>query len=169
LVSSITLVSDAGHYPLPPRLVSRFRFCVVEYPTVQDLIKIYSSHVALAFKDSNQPTHRVDEVSNIMVRIFNEIRNTFIQTDKPHYVFTLNHLTNWVFGLMRYDITGNCCPSLAICFSTKSSAHSTLQCCASISLQAQQFFTPEFSKTLMQSIQLSLRETEIIHCQTGQC
>uniref|UniRef100_A0A0M3IG08 DUF2972 domain-containing protein n=1 Tax=Ascaris lumbricoides TaxID=6252 RepID=A0A0M3IG08_ASCLU len=41
-----------------------------------------------------------------MVRIFEEIRSSFKQTDKAHYIFTPKDLTNWSVAMMRYDFCG---------------------------------------------------------------
>ncbi|KAM3726645.1 Cytoplasmic dynein 2 heavy chain [Dirofilaria immitis] len=107
LVLSITLANDEGHYLLPSRFVSLLRICTVEYPTQEELITIYSSYLTFLIKDSMEPLRRrLNDLAIIMVRLFNDVRNTFKPTDKAHYVFTLKDLSNWVFNLTRYDITG---------------------------------------------------------------
>ncbi|MCP9266202.1 DYHC2 [Dirofilaria immitis] len=108
LVLSITLANDEGHYLLPSRFVSLLRICTVEYPTQEELITIYSSYLTFLIKDSMEPLRRrLNDLAIIMVRLFNDVRNTFKPTDKAHYVFTLKDLSNWVFNLTRYDITDN--------------------------------------------------------------
>nr|CRZ22352.1 BMA-CHE-3 [Brugia malayi] len=58
-------------------------------------------------QDSAEPLrYRLNDLASIMVHLFNDIRNSFKSTDKTHYVFTLKDLSNWVFSLTRYDITG---------------------------------------------------------------
>lgn len=60
------------------------------------------------FQDSTELLrHRLNDLASTMVHLFNDIRNTFKPTDNSHYVFTLKDLSNWVFTLARYDITGN--------------------------------------------------------------
>ncbi|EJD73854.1 cytoplasmic dynein 2 heavy chain 1, variant [Loa loa] len=107
LVLSITLANDEGHYLLPSRFVSLLRICAVDYPTKDELIIIYSSYLGFLIKDSIEPLrHRLNDLASIMVHLFNDVRTAFKPTDKIHYVFTLKDLSNWVFTLTRYDITG---------------------------------------------------------------
>uniref|UniRef100_A0A158Q7Q4 Cytoplasmic dynein 2 heavy chain 1 n=1 Tax=Elaeophora elaphi TaxID=1147741 RepID=A0A158Q7Q4_9BILA len=107
LVLSITLANDEGHYLLPQRFVSLLRICTVEYPTKEELITIYSSYLAILIKDLSEPLrYRLNDLASTMVHLFNDVRNAFKPTDKAHYVFTLKDLSNWVFALTRYDITG---------------------------------------------------------------
>ncbi|KAL3981550.1 Dynein heavy chain N-terminal region 2 family protein [Acanthocheilonema viteae] len=107
LVLSITLANDEGHYLLPSRFVSLLRICTVEYPTKEELVTIYSSYLTLLVKDSSETLrYRSNDLANTMVHLFNDVRNAFKSTDNAHYVFTLKDLSNWVFTLTRYDITG---------------------------------------------------------------
>ncbi|VDO31356.1 unnamed protein product [Onchocerca flexuosa] len=112
LVLSITLANDEGHYLLPSRFVSLLRICKVEYPTQEELITIYSSYLTFLikfkiFQDSVESLrHRLNDLASIMVHLFNDVRNAFKPTDKSHYVFSLKDLSNWIFALTRYDISG---------------------------------------------------------------
>uniref|UniRef100_A0A915PL62 Cytoplasmic dynein 2 heavy chain 1 n=1 Tax=Setaria digitata TaxID=48799 RepID=A0A915PL62_9BILA len=108
LVLSITLSNDEVHYLLPTRFVSLLRIAAVEYPSKEDLITIYSSYLTFLLKDTIEPFRdRLNNLASIMVRLFNDIRNTFKPTDMIHYVFTMKDLTNWIFALTRHDITGS--------------------------------------------------------------
>lgn len=107
LILSITLGNGEGYYALPSRFVSLLRISTVEYPTEQELIAIYSSYLTLSIRESKKLMCQLDELAGIMVHIFNDVRHAFKSIDKPHYVFTLKDLTDWVFALERHSLNGS--------------------------------------------------------------
>jgi len=79
-------------------------------PLKEQLMVIYKTYLTLCLK-SLHPTSEigesVEEVGKIvegMISVYDGVKKAFPRLKQSHYQFTSRDLTNWVFGMMRYDL-----------------------------------------------------------------
>ncbi|CAH8515920.1 unnamed protein product [Schistosoma mattheei] len=119
-----------GRYSLSKRFTSALRLTVINYPDKDQLVNIYACllQAIIVYKlqannqsiGSKQLNHdngmkhstyktivnpaRIHNMSTIMIQILSELQHNFRADEYAHCVFTPHLLTQWVTGLLRYDL-----------------------------------------------------------------
>uniref|UniRef100_A0A5K4FDN9 Cytoplasmic dynein 2 heavy chain 1 n=1 Tax=Schistosoma mansoni TaxID=6183 RepID=A0A5K4FDN9_SCHMA len=119
-----------GHYSLSKRFTSALRLTVINYPDKDQLVNIYAcllqATIVSKLQANNQSfgskqlshdngmkhsTHktiinpaRIHYMSTIMIQLLSELQHNFRADEYAHCVFTPHLLTQWVTGLLRYDL-----------------------------------------------------------------
>uniref|UniRef100_A0A7S1KLM8 Cytoplasmic dynein 2 heavy chain 1 n=1 Tax=Percolomonas cosmopolitus TaxID=63605 RepID=A0A7S1KLM8_9EUKA len=111
IVASMNPSSSVGRYPLSTRLTSIVRICYISYPETEQLLSIYTEFTRVVFEHRfashsiwNVPAN-MKLIANAMISLYKQIIKNFTIDDYAHYVFTPRDLTQWITGLLNYDIT----------------------------------------------------------------
>ncbi|CAH8543326.1 unnamed protein product [Schistosoma rodhaini] len=119
-----------GRYSLSKRFTSALRLTVINYPDKDQLVNIYTcllqATIVSKLQANNQSfgtkqlshdngmkhsthktminTARIHNMSTIMIQLLSELQHNFRADEYAHCVFTPHLLTQWVTGLLRYDL-----------------------------------------------------------------
>ena len=108
IVSSMAPASTFGHHPLATRLAANLRVCAISYPTMEELIEVYSQMVGAGltnpkYQNMADKAHSlICKAVEAMVDVYINTRSKFTVDDHDHYLFNPRDLTLWVLQL-RYD------------------------------------------------------------------
>ncbi|XP_033632471.1 cytoplasmic dynein 2 heavy chain 1-like isoform X2 [Asterias rubens] len=110
IVASMNAAHTVGRHPLTSRFTSIVRICSISYADQEQLQAIYSSYLK-AVIHSNLPSHpiwgsasRCNQLAVSMLNVYEQTRAKFSIDEHSHYLFTPRDLTQWVLGLLRYDL-----------------------------------------------------------------
>lgn len=118
VVASMNPSTTVGRYALTTRFTANVRIAYVAYPDKDALSSIYSSllHVVLSSKcpgsaqwDGPGPAKKL---SACMIDVFEQVRRKLSIDEQRHYLFTPRDLTQWVKGLLRYELNETSQPLL---------------------------------------------------------
>ena len=107
---SMAPASTLGRHPLAARLTANLRVCAISYPSMEELIEVYSQMVAAhsqirSTKNMADKTHSLSStVAEEIVVVYTNTRSKFAANDHDHYQFNPRDLTLWVLQPLRYDI-----------------------------------------------------------------
>ena len=110
LVASMNPSTTVGRYPLSTRFTANVRLAYVGYPEKESLYSIYTAlnRVVLARSCAGSATwdtlKAAEKLATCMVDIFEQVRRKFSVDEQRHYLFTPRDLTQWVRGLLRYEL-----------------------------------------------------------------
>ena len=105
IVSSKALASTLGRHPLATRLTANLRVCAISYPTLEELIEVYSQVVGAApsnpkYQNMADKAHSLScMAAEAMVDVYTNTRSKFTVNDHDHYLFNPRDLTLWVLQL----------------------------------------------------------------------
>ncbi|XP_076054654.1 dynein cytoplasmic heavy chain beethoven [Oratosquilla oratoria] len=110
VVASMTGGSALGRHQLSTRFTSVVRIASIGYPDREQLINVYSAYIGPVLLEvaPNHPawssSTKAQQLATSMVHVYQQVRSSFSLDDYSHYLYTPRDLTQWVFGLLRYDI-----------------------------------------------------------------
>ncbi|XP_071483964.1 LOW QUALITY PROTEIN: cytoplasmic dynein 2 heavy chain 1-like [Diadema antillarum] len=113
IVASMNAAHTVGRHPLSTRFTSIVRICSIGYSDKEQLQSIYSAYLTpvLHRSLSNHPVwaspSRVSQLAGSMISVYQQVRAKFSIDDHSHYLFTPRDLTQWVLGLLRYDLNAS--------------------------------------------------------------
>ncbi|XP_043928516.1 cytoplasmic dynein 2 heavy chain 1 isoform X1 [Protopterus annectens] len=111
IVASMSVGGTLGRHPLTTRFTSVVRICAIDYPAKEQLQAIYEAYLEPILQRNlkSQPAwgspERLHQLSGSLVQVYEQVRAKFTVDDYSHYLFTPRILTQWVLGLLRYDLT----------------------------------------------------------------
>ncbi|KAM4566457.1 cytoplasmic dynein 2 heavy chain 1 isoform 3-T3 [Odontesthes bonariensis] len=111
VVASMSTGGAVGSHSLTSRFTSIVRVCTIDYPDREQLQNIYSAYLQPVLQHSlgNQAawasTGKTHQLSGSLVQLYEQVKAKFTVDDHSHYLFTPCILTEWVLGLLRYDLT----------------------------------------------------------------
>ena len=111
IMSSMAPASTLGHHPLATRLAANLRVCAFSYPTMEELIEVYSQMVGAALRNPKyqnmaDKAHSLSsKAAEAMVDVYTNTRSKFTVDDHDHYLFNPRDLTLWVLQLLRYIVS----------------------------------------------------------------
>ena len=111
IVATMNPVTAVGRSQLSARFTATVHVAYITYPDHEALIHIYSAFLGrvveaapalldASFKDGVA----VRKLTTTMVDVYTKIRAKLSVDDHRHYLFCPRDLTQWVFGLLRYDL-----------------------------------------------------------------
>lgn len=111
IVASMNATSTLGRHTLTSRFTSRVRIVSVDYPNSDELAVIYGACLSPVLHHNQALRQhpvwaskaKVQQLANGMIRLYEEVRKTFLADDHGHYVFTPRDLSQWCVSLLRYD------------------------------------------------------------------
>eukprot|EP00736_Rhodelphis_marinus_P001173 Rmarinus@m.17616 len=109
IVGSIQPGDAMGRHLLNTRFTAAVRLAYMTYPESDELTSVFVQMLqgvlgaACPTNAVTTSTSRVEQLSAVMVELYEKIKETFTPSTERHYVFTPRHLTEWVVGLLRYD------------------------------------------------------------------
>lgn len=75
----------------------------MDYPDSDQLRTIYTAYLDAAISKSC-PRTNPQQLASTMVSAYEVLRKTFSVDQQSHYLFTPRDLTQWLLGLLRYDL-----------------------------------------------------------------
>ncbi|XP_057314672.1 cytoplasmic dynein 2 heavy chain 1-like isoform X2 [Hydractinia symbiolongicarpus] len=111
IVASMNSSSSLGRHQLSSRFTSIVRICSIGYPNKTELETIYTEYLKALLQDSYKShaiwgsERNLKQLSKSTIQIYEQVRGKFTVDDYPHYIFTPRDVTQWVLGLLRYDIS----------------------------------------------------------------
>ncbi|XP_069679211.1 cytoplasmic dynein 2 heavy chain 1 isoform X2 [Periplaneta americana] len=109
IVGSMTGGNAMGRHSLSPRFTSITRIYSISYPEREEMKSIYHIYMS-SILNSCVPQHpvwksatKVTNLAGSIIKIYEEVKNTFTPVQQNHYLYTPRDLTRWCLGLMRYD------------------------------------------------------------------
>ncbi|NWH43496.1 DYHC2 protein, partial [Fregata magnificens] len=112
IVASMSAGGTLGRHKLTSRFTSIVRICAIDYPERDQLQTIYSAYLEPVLQKNlkNHPVWgslpKIHQLAGSMLRVYEQVRAKFTVDDHSHYLFTPCILTQWVLGLLRYDLAG---------------------------------------------------------------
>jgi len=76
----------------------------MDYPESEQLRIVYTAYLDAAISKSC-PRTSTQQLAATMVTMYELLRKHFTVDQKSHYLFTPRDLTQWILGLLRYDLT----------------------------------------------------------------
>ena len=111
LVATMNPVTAVGRSHLSTRFTATVHVAYVDYPDHEALVHIYSSFLTRVMQAApalQDPAFRdapaVRKLAATMVDVYDKLRQKLSVDDYRHYVFCPRDLTQWAFGLLRYDL-----------------------------------------------------------------
>ncbi|XP_038123892.1 cytoplasmic dynein 2 heavy chain 1 [Cyprinodon tularosa] len=111
VVASMSTGGAVGTHSLSSRFSSIVRVCTIDYPDREQLQTIYSAylqpvlHHSLGNQAAWASTGKTHQLAGSLVQVYEQVKLKFTVDDHSHYLFTPCVLTEWVFSLLRYDLT----------------------------------------------------------------
>lgn len=92
---------DPGRHPLPMRLMRHVNLVMLDYPSRTSLLQIYSAfnHAILKFSPDLQGFE--NSLTVAMIDVYGVIKNAFLSSKAPHYIFSPRELTRWCRGMLN--------------------------------------------------------------------
>ncbi|XP_075347137.1 cytoplasmic dynein 2 heavy chain 1 isoform X3 [Mycteria americana] len=112
IVASMSAGGTLGRHKLTSRFTSIVRLCAIDYPERDQLQTIYSAYLGPVLQKNlkNHPVWgslpKIHQLAGSMVQVYEQVRAKFTVDDHSHYLFTPCILTQWVLGLLRYNLAG---------------------------------------------------------------
>ena len=110
IVCSMNPATTVGRHPLSTRFTAITRVAYMGYPEQAELKVVYSTFLT-AFSNSVpgiearwRTEQALEQLSGTMVELFEGVTAKYSVDDHRHYLFTPRDLTQWVLGLLRYDL-----------------------------------------------------------------
>ncbi|XP_017783105.1 PREDICTED: cytoplasmic dynein 2 heavy chain 1 [Nicrophorus vespilloides] len=104
-IENITIV---GSLEATNKLSSRFTSIVhiwnVDLPQHEDINIIFSTYLGGILKQCILNNPKIGKLTNTLLQIYNQMKDTFTQTDQQHYKFSPHDVTNWCKGILRYKL-----------------------------------------------------------------
>ncbi|XP_070553238.1 cytoplasmic dynein 2 heavy chain 1-like isoform X2 [Ptychodera flava] len=113
IVASMNAGNTIGRHQLTSRFTSIVRICGIGYTERDQLQSIYGAYLAPVLHKSLQShpvwasSAKVHHLAGSMVQVYEQTRARFSVDEYSHYLFTPRDLTNWVLGLLRYDLNAS--------------------------------------------------------------
>ncbi|OQS05963.1 dynein heavy chain [Thraustotheca clavata] len=106
IVASMNAATTVGRHMLSTRFTAIVRVAAMDYPTAEELTAVYSTFLegVLAESPTMKDTATRDKLAHSMVELYESVRSKFSVDEHRHYLFTPRDLTQWAFGLLRYDL-----------------------------------------------------------------
>lgn len=114
IVGALNPVTTVGRSQLSTRFTATVHVAYMTYPERDQLVAIYTSFLkgVLAAGSQGQglpdPTWRsegsIRKLCGTVVEVYEKVRSKFSVDDQRHYLFNPRDLTQWMFGLLRYDL-----------------------------------------------------------------
>ena len=101
IVASMNPGSTVGRHELSPRFTANVRVLVVDYPTREELIHVYTQYLKNILREGKDSMS--SRLAQSMVEIYQTVKSKFPIDEHRHYLFTPRDLTGWAFGLLRYE------------------------------------------------------------------
>jgi len=111
IVATMNPATTVGRHHLSTRFTAIVRIAYMDYPTPQELGIIYSCYLRGALHGVTPADERfrspdaLSKLASSMVELFQQVRKKFSIDDHRHYLFTPRDLTEWVHGLLRYNLS----------------------------------------------------------------
>ncbi|KAM9317805.1 cytoplasmic dynein 2 heavy chain 1 [Pholidichthys leucotaenia] len=111
VVASMSTGGAVGTHSLTTRFSSIVRIATIDYPDREQLQTIYSAYLqpviqhSLGSQAAWASTGKTHQLAGSLVQLYEQVKARFTVDDHSHYVFTPCILTEWVFSLLRYDLT----------------------------------------------------------------
>ncbi|XP_077984893.1 cytoplasmic dynein 2 heavy chain 1-like [Glandiceps talaboti] len=113
IVASMNAGNSLGRHQLTTRFTSVVRICCIGYTDIDQLQSIYGAYLTPVLHRSLQShpvwasSAKVHHLAGSMVQVYEQTRGRFSVDEYSHYLFTPRDLTNWVLGLLRYDLNAS--------------------------------------------------------------
>ena len=111
VVATMNPVTAVGRSTLSTRFTATVHVAYMTYPDHEALVYIYSAllsrvvqHVPKLLDESGRDTVAVRKLTATMVDVYEKVRAKLSVDDHRHYLFCPRDLTQWTFGLLRYDL-----------------------------------------------------------------
>ncbi|XP_074620352.1 cytoplasmic dynein 2 heavy chain 1-like [Acropora palmata] len=110
IVASMSAGTGMGRHQLTTRFTSIVGVCSIGYADKDQLQAIYSAYLqpVLSASLKSHPVwgavKNVHSLAGSMVAVYEQVRSKFTVDDHSHYLFTPRDLTNWILGLLRYNL-----------------------------------------------------------------
>lgn len=116
IVGAMNPGDTVGRSQLSTRFTAIVHILYIDYPDNEQLQSIYTSFFKVCLKISNKENGRIGEAmwkssQNVrklcgsMITVYEKVRQKFSVDDYRHYLFSPRDLTEWCFGLLRYDLS----------------------------------------------------------------
>ncbi|CDK26410.1 unnamed protein product [Kuraishia capsulata CBS 1993] len=93
--------TDSGRNPLSPRFLRHFSIILMDYPGRESLSHIYRTFIKTTLKLSPGLVALAGELTEGMIRFYEESKLKFSPMQHSHYVFSPRELTRWVRGIFE--------------------------------------------------------------------
>ncbi|KDO32540.1 hypothetical protein SPRG_03015 [Saprolegnia parasitica CBS 223.65] len=104
IVASMNAATTVGRHMLSTRFTAVVRVASMDYPSGDELSAVYSTFLqGVDAPMLREPSTR-DKLATSMVELYESVRSKFSVDDHRHYLFTPRDVTQWTFGLLRYDL-----------------------------------------------------------------
>ena len=111
VVATMNPVTAVGRSQLSTRFTATVHVAYITYPDHEALIHIYAAfltrvlHSAPRLLDEGtRDSTAVRKLTGTLVDVYEKVRAKLSVDDHRHYMFCPRDLTQWVFGLLRYDL-----------------------------------------------------------------
>lgn len=112
IVCSMNPATTVGRHALSTRFTAIVRIAYIDYPSQRELVAVYSAFLQAALRGLRlgdarwQQPATMQRLAQTMVELYEQARAKFSVDEHRHYLFTPRELTQWVLGLLRYDVAG---------------------------------------------------------------
>lgn len=112
IVASMNPATTVGRSQLSTRFTAITHVAFITYPEQAQLQTVYTaflkSVLSLSKKLADPQFANLENQQRLtgsMVQLYAKVKEKFTVDDHRHYMFNPRDLTNWVFGLLRYDLS----------------------------------------------------------------
>lgn len=111
IVASMNPATTVGRSELSTRFTAIVNVAFMNYPDQDQLQIVYASYLrsvlSLSGKlhdNSWRQDSNIHRLTSAMMGVYEKLKRTFSADDHRHYLFNPRDVTQWVFGLLRYDL-----------------------------------------------------------------
>ncbi|OQR98203.1 dynein heavy chain [Achlya hypogyna] len=104
IVASMNAATTVGRHMLSTRFTAIVRVAAMDYPSADELGAVYSTFLQGVAAPLLADAGSRDKLATSMVELYESVRAKFSVDDHRHYLFTPRDVTQWTFGLLRYDL-----------------------------------------------------------------
>ena len=109
IIASMNPSTTVGRHVLNSRFTANVRLAYYDYPSDTELKLIFQQFVEWTLKrmpglGSGNLGNAPKKIGEFVVDTYKDVRKKFSIDEFRHYLFTPRDLTQWIFGLLRYDV-----------------------------------------------------------------
>lgn len=108
IAASMNPSTTIGRHRISTRFTANVRIAVMDLPQQEELLPVYTEYLRTVLGDPHfgggSLAGSSKRLATFMLETYSQVKQKFSVDEHRHYLFTPRDVTNWIFGLMRYDI-----------------------------------------------------------------